>query len=286
MADQHGAGAQALDEGLQPLQAVQVEVVGGLVQEEEVVAGEQQRGEAGPGGLAAGEGGHRQVEADLQPERVGDLLGALLQVGAAEVQPAVQAHRVRVVGAGAALDQALGGLVQGGLRGGDAGTAGQEVPDGLARAALRLLREVPDVGGRRAEPERAALRGVQPGHQPQQGRLARAVGPDQADDVAGGDDQVEPGEEGAVAVAGAQVFDYESGAHDAPIIGPTGTWWTASRRRGTHFPSLRPGGTPTPASRRSPMLRMGFLLGTAEPRTPTPLLHPPTMCRSVQEFRA
>ncbi len=78
---------------LQALQAVQVEVVGRLVEQEDVVAGEQQRGEAGAGRLAAGERGHRLVQADGQAERGGDLLGPLVEVGAAEVEPALQARR-------------------------------------------------------------------------------------------------------------------------------------------------------------------------------------------------
>ncbi|MFF2658363.1 SAM-dependent methyltransferase [Kitasatospora sp. NPDC058032] len=41
------------------------------------------------------------------------------------------------------------------------------------------------------------------------------------------------------------------------------------RRRSTHAPSLRPGGTPTPTCRPSPMLRMDSLLRAADARTPT-----------------
>lgn len=216
MADQHGAGAQALDEGLQPVQAVQVQVVGRLVQQEDVVAREQQRGEARAGRLTAGERGHRQVEADLQAERVGDLLGPLLQVRAAQVEPAVQALRVRVVGALPALHQALGRLVQRRLGGRDAGAAGQERADRLARPALRLLRQVADRRGRRAERDRAAFGLVQPGQQAQQRRLARAVHADQTGHLTRGDDQVETGEQGAVAVAGAEILGYESGTHDGP----------------------------------------------------------------------
>ena len=51
VADQHDAGAQAGDERLQLVQPGEVEVVGRLVEQQDVVAGEQQRGQAHPGRL-------------------------------------------------------------------------------------------------------------------------------------------------------------------------------------------------------------------------------------------
>lgn len=90
MADDDRPGAQTLYEGLQAVEAVQVEVVGRLVQQEDVVAGQQQRGEPGAGRLTAGERGHRQVQSDGQAERVGDLVGAFVQVRAAEGEPALK----------------------------------------------------------------------------------------------------------------------------------------------------------------------------------------------------
>ncbi len=48
MADQDGARPQAPDERLKPGQPVQVEVVGRLVEQEDVVPAQQQRSQAGP----------------------------------------------------------------------------------------------------------------------------------------------------------------------------------------------------------------------------------------------
>ncbi len=224
VADQDRAGAQAGDELLQPGQAVQVEVVGGLVQQEDVVAGEQQRGEGGAGGLAAGQGRHRLVEADGQAELGGRLRGAFVEVGGAEGEPALQGGGVRVVGSRPFRDQRLGGGVQGGLGGRDAGAAAEEGAYGLPRAAVRLLREVADGGGGRAEAQPALLRGVQPGQQAQQGGLAGAVGADQADHVPGRDHQVEAGEQDALAVAGGEGLGDEGGGggrhQTADRIGP------------------------------------------------------------------
>ena len=51
------------------------------------------------------------------------------------------------------------------------------------------------------------------GQRAQQGGLAGAVDADQADDVTGGDDEVEAGEQDAGAVAGGQAAGDEGGAH-------------------------------------------------------------------------
>ena len=52
-----------------------------------------------------------------------------------------------------------------------------------------------------------------PGEEAQQRGLARAVRPDQPDDVAGGEDEVEPGEQDAGAVTGGQAGGLQGGAH-------------------------------------------------------------------------
>lgn len=140
MTDDDRAGAEPGDVPLEPFQAVEVEVVGGFVEQEDVVTGEQQRGEAHTGRLAAGEGGHRQVESDGQPELRGDLLGPFVQVGAAEGEPAFQRLGVRVVGAGCPVHEGLGGGVHRRLGLGYSGPAGQELPHRLLGAPLRFLR--------------------------------------------------------------------------------------------------------------------------------------------------
>ncbi|CAL9628649.1 hypothetical protein SUDANB21_06041 [Streptomyces sp. enrichment culture] len=213
MADDDRAGAQAAHEPLQAFQAVQVEVVGGLVEQEDVVAGQQQGGESGAGRLAAGECGHLLVETDVQAERGGGLLGALVEVGAAQREPAFEGGGVGVVRAGCAVDQTLGRLVHGVLGLGDAGAAGEEGAHGLAGPPLRLLREMADGGGGRGEAQLALLGRGEPGEQAQQRGLAGAVGPDEADHVAGRDDEVESGEQGAVAVSGGEVLGDEGGSH-------------------------------------------------------------------------
>ena len=50
--DEHDAVAQPAHEGLQPPQALEVEVVGGLVEQHQVEAAQQQSGQRRAGGLA------------------------------------------------------------------------------------------------------------------------------------------------------------------------------------------------------------------------------------------
>ena len=79
VADQHGSGPQAPHEALQDLQPGDVQVVGRLVEQEDVIAGQQQRGEVDTGRLAAGQTGHRFAAGiDGQAEGGEDRGGALL----------------------------------------------------------------------------------------------------------------------------------------------------------------------------------------------------------------
>ena len=84
-------------------------------------------------------------------------------------------------------------------------------PHGLAFAAFRLLRQVPDVRRRRVQRDAALLGGNEAREGPQQRRLAGAVDADQPDDVTGGDHEVEIGEQDAVTVAGGEVLRDERG---------------------------------------------------------------------------
>jgi hypothetical protein len=69
-----------------------------------------------------------------------------------------------------------------------------------------------DGGGGRGEPQLTALRGVEAREQAQQRGLAGAVGADEPDHVPGGDDEIEPGEQGAVAMSCGEFLGDESGS--------------------------------------------------------------------------
>ena len=214
MADHDRPRGQAADEPLQPVQAVQVEVVGRLVEQEHVVPGQQQGGQARPRRLPAGQRRHRRVQVDPQAQVGRDRVQPLVEVGPAQRQPPFQ--RLGVVlalGQVEALGQGVGRAVQLVVRRGHPGPAADEPAHRLARPPLRLLRQVADRGRRWVEADRAVLRHRQSGQQGQQGRLSGPVNSDQTDDVARRDDEVQSGEQRPLAVSGGEVTGDEGGRH-------------------------------------------------------------------------
>ena len=145
MRHDHHAPGELVEEALEPVEPVEVEVVGGLVEEEHVELREQDGGQRGARGLAARQRPHVLVEQPGgEPELVPQRPDAGVEVGAAERQPAVEGGGVAVVAAGLGGGQRVGGLVELGRGGRDAGAAGEEVAHGLAGPALRLLGQVAD----------------------------------------------------------------------------------------------------------------------------------------------
>jgi hypothetical protein len=102
---------QASDEPLEPVEPVEVEVVGRLVEEEDVVPGQQQRGETGARGLPAGQGGHGHVRPDAESDVGQHRHHPVLEVGAAEGEPTLEGVPVAVVGAGDTVRERVGGGV-------------------------------------------------------------------------------------------------------------------------------------------------------------------------------
>ncbi len=212
VADQDGAAAPPGDERLQPGQAVQVQVVGRLVQQGDVVPAEQQRGQAGPGRLAAG-----QARSSGGPSSGGP--GGSRPSAAAPPRPARPGPRRPARASGPARGsrrrRRRGRRRPGRRRRPACASPAAATPvrrarnwaDGLAGAAVGLLGQVADGGAGRGQqdlPVAGHARVLLAGQQPQQGGLAGAVGADQADRVARADDQVKPGEQEAVAVRGGQ----------------------------------------------------------------------------------
>ena len=166
---------------LQPLHALRVQVVGGLVQQQQVRLGQQQLAQRDPAALSPGQHGHIGIRGRAA-QCVHGLLKLAVQVpGVAVIKLLLElAHLVQQL-IGVIRRHLLGDLVvlvqQGlGLR--------HPVLDvaqhGLALIKLRLLAEQPhrEAG---EQPGIAVGRMLQPGHHLQQGRLARAVGPDHTD---------------------------------------------------------------------------------------------------------
>ena len=213
MRDQDGAAAQALHEGLELGQPVEVQVVGGFVQEHDVEPAQQQGGERHAGRLAAGQASHSGVRPHIEAKVRQDGRDAVLQVGGAGGHPAVEGQGVGVVGARSAGAQRLrGGLhLQGRLRA--AGAPGDVACDRFAGNAFVFLRQPADKGVGGGQAHGAFLRIVDAGQQPQQGGFAGTIGADDADDVAGRYGQGQLREECAVIVTTGKILGNKGCSH-------------------------------------------------------------------------
>lgn len=163
VADQQQAAVPLLQYAVQVAAGVEVEVVGGFVQEQHIGAAQELGGEAEGDDLAAAEGGEAPVQgevAEAEPVELG--AGAFLDVPVvADGGEVLLAHVARLDG------------VEGGDHGGDA----EHLGDGQLLGEGETLREVPE----RAAHLDAAGAGAQlSGDQLEQGALAGAVRGDEA----------------------------------------------------------------------------------------------------------
>jgi hypothetical protein len=220
VADQHRRRLQVLHELLEPVEPVDVEVVGRLVEQVGVVARQQQGREAGARGLPAGQRRGRQRQVDGEPEVGEHRRSAFLEVGAAELQPALERVRVAVVGARHLVAHRCGLGLHRRIGQSNAGAPQQEPLHRLAGHPFGFLRQVAEVAVGRGRGHAAGVGRAQTGEDLQQGRLAGAVRPDQADHVAGGHDQVEAGEQFAAAEAGSEAAGVQGDGHPCSLARP------------------------------------------------------------------
>ena len=246
-----GAPAQVL---LEPLDGVDVEVVRGLVQHEQVRVGDDEPGEGRPGLLAARERRRRaQPLVPREPEARERLVDPLVQrVAAKDVEPVLE---VRVPGPGG-VPVVLEPLQLDGHRLEVRGAVADGCPQVRRRherlVEVRLLAQQPEAQS--SPPGHGAAVGlVAAGHDPQQRRLAGAVGADEADPLAGGDGGVDAVEDDE----GADLADDPLEAHEAhaPDSGP-----------GRGDPAPRPRAGPPPAGPPRPPSCAPLARGPAPPR--------------------
>ena len=195
------ATGEVVEEPLEALQSGEVEVVGRLVEEEHVEPAQQDRGQRRARGLAPRERVGGNVEQVLGHSEVGDhAAGARVEIGSPGTEVRVERSAVgvgdgvvargRCQGRGRALELRLGR--------GDARSAGQERRQGLARP-FGLLGQVADPQRRRCRDDRSPIGPVEAGQEPEQGRLAHAVGPHHAEPGPGPDGDVDGIEDGDTA---------------------------------------------------------------------------------------
>ena len=208
----HHATAATGDHLFQSGQAVEVEVVGRLVQEGDVEAGKEDGGQRGARLLAAREGrhglgGHGLGEADLFEGR--DEAG--LEVAGRDGLETGESRDVTVVGLVLTASECGRGVRQLVLRGGDAGTAVQRGADALGAVGCVLLVQVADRGGGRIHADVAGARLQETGQDLQERRLADAVGPDDPEAGGGPDGQRHVVEHGAATAFVADVAGHQGG---------------------------------------------------------------------------
>ncbi len=198
MADQQYGALIAPQIFLQPQPRLQVQVVGGLIQQQQIGLAEQQRrqGNAHPptagkivAGLLLG------LFAEPQPGQDAGGAGGR-RMGALVMQPVMDFGDPVRIGGGFGLRHQVGQFCI---------TAKHRVDQALP-PARRFLRGNPDPpGGRRLGGAAVGVQGT--GDQPQQGGLARSVAPDQANPVAGIDRRCRPVKQGPGADLVSDVID-------------------------------------------------------------------------------
>src|SRR5690606_6476298 len=180
--DDHGAAGELQQRVLQARERLDVEVVGGLVEQEHIAALLEGERQVEPVALAAGED-----------------LGGLLLVGALEAEGGD-------VGARGHLDLADHEVVQ---------SVGDGLPDGLVpRQAGPVLVDVGDLDGA-ADVDLARVGLLEADDGLEQGRLADAVGADDPDDAVAREAEVQAVDELLAVEALDQVLDFDDGAAEA-----------------------------------------------------------------------
>ena len=144
-----------MDEALQPGQTVEIKVVGRLVEQQHVIAGQQQRREPRPAGLTAGQRCHLGVEVDAKTEIPGDLAGTFVEVGPAQSQPALEQGRIFLP---TAVCHGFRGGVHRDLRRRNTSAPAEELQHRLRFVALLLLRQIPNGGVGRTQGDAALVR--------------------------------------------------------------------------------------------------------------------------------
>ena len=190
MGDDGDPAREVVDEALQPVEAVEVEVVRRLVEEQQVEPREQDRGQRGARCLPAGERCRLLLQRDRQAELGADRPRPGLEVCATESEEPLQR---RSVGVRAPVSRVP---LDRGLRVGDARASREVGQQRLAGPAVVLLRQVAD-GQRGGRPlDCARVRLVEAGGEPEQRRLACPVGADEAEPRARPERQVDAVENG------------------------------------------------------------------------------------------
>ena len=167
---------EAREEHLEALEPGEVEVVRRLVEEQHVVAAEEDRRERRPRCLTAGEARERPLELDAEPELGEHGRRPRVEVGAAALEVRVERLGVRRRKVGLVAEPRGEPVHQRSGRT-DAGAAREIRAERLARQRVALLRQMTDRERRRIAPDRAGVRGVEAREQASSVDLPAPFGP-------------------------------------------------------------------------------------------------------------
>ena len=212
--DAHDSAVEPADERLQAVEAIEIEIVRRLVQEQDIGPHEEGRREPNPSLLAAREPGERTSEIGAQPELGGRPGGPRFQVAAPDRDEGPERRVVRV-GGRCVVRQAVGRRNEGSLRVRDACPARDIRPDRLAGERVGLLGNVRDGELGRGAPHRAGIGGLDTGEDPEQRRLADPVCADDSDAVARSDGERDAVDDDPGAVGLHDVVCGERSSHEA-----------------------------------------------------------------------
>ena len=197
------------EEALQSLEAVEVEVVRRLVEQEHVVAREEDRRQCDTGRLPAGQPVASAFEVDVEAKVGAYGSRSCLEVGTSERQIALER-----VGVALLCDLATGerscGVLELTLRAEGAGSTAQRRDDRLPRLDAPLLLEIADRQRLGSATDGAVVGQLHPGQEAEQRRLADTVGTDEPDARARTDSQRDPVENDLRAVALRDVCELHS----------------------------------------------------------------------------
>ncbi len=197
------------EEALESLQTVEVEVVRRLVEQEHVVAGEEDRRKRDPRSLPAGQAVASAFEVDVEAEVGAHRPGSRLEVGTPERQVALERMGVALL-----RDLATGerscGVLELTLRAEHAGSTAQRHDDRLTRLDAPLLLEIADRQRLGSTTDGALVGRFHPGQEAEQRRLADTVGADETDPRMRTDGKRDPVENDLRAIALGDVCELHS----------------------------------------------------------------------------
>jgi len=168
--------------GLEAAQAVEVEVVGGFVEEGDVEARQHDGGQRHPGDLATGQGGDiLDDDAGREAELLEGARDPGVEVSGRQPVVAVEGQSEALLGPRFTATESLAGGGQFGLGGGHPGPAVEGGAHGLPRFVLVLLGQVAHRGPRRIETHGPVAGRLEAGQEAQEGGLPHPVGTHDAD---------------------------------------------------------------------------------------------------------